>query len=64
MPNSEYRCKTCGHTFSQLTFKGDPIPAVCPQCKGKTVEPTADSEGFMAASSLGSLLTRIPKGPS
>ena len=64
MPSNEYRCRTCGHVFHQLTFKGDDPPAGCPRCSAKTVELITAAEGFMAAAGLGSLFVRIPKGPS
>ena len=64
MPNTECRCETCGQTFMHLTFKGDPIRPVCPQCKSRDVKLKADPDRFMAGSSMGSLLAGAPKGPS
>ena len=64
MPTAQCRCRKCGHTFSQVTFKGDDMPPVCPQCKSRDVEFKADREGFMAGAGLGADIVGVRRGPS
>lgn len=64
MPTAECRCNACGHAFTHLTFKGDPVDPVCPRCKTRDVTIKADPGRFMGGASMGSLLAGVPKGPS
>ena len=64
MPTTECRCNACGHAFSLLTFAGDRIDPVCPQCKDRDVTVTAGPGRFMDGPGMGTRLAGVPKGPS
>jgi putative FmdB family regulatory protein len=64
MPTTECRCKACGHSFVHLTFAGDRIEPVCPRCKGRDVNVSAEPVRLMDDPGMGSRLAGVPKGPS
>lgn len=64
MPIQECICNGCNQPFSQLTFRGDNTPPVCPKCKSNDIKTMPSQEGFMANSSIGAQVVGVPKGPS
>ena len=64
MPTIECHCNDCGHCFTHLFFEGDRIDPICPRCKKRDIASKPDPERFMAGSSMGSLITGVPRGPS
>jgi putative FmdB family regulatory protein len=47
MPNIEYHCRHCGHTFQQVVLRGEEKqPATCPRCKARDAQPAKSAESL------------------
>jgi putative FmdB family regulatory protein len=47
MPTIDYTCPQCGHRFTRVVMRGDPVEAVtCPACRTAAVPPGKGPEAL------------------